>query len=391
MRLVHRFSRGVPRIINTICERSLLAVFSRGQNRVGAKLVWQASKEVKGARRTRRLWPWFAIGLVAFIALIYFSLSSLFMAEKVSVEIVSTLEERDETEKITEPVAIQPVVAEPKTMAESPIEIISEPEPEPEPEASVEKVAPESEVEQTPVTPVVTSPEIEPAETADNIEVEMGSEEPPAEDYSLPELFEQNQNRRLVYQRLFSLWQQAVNLNSLMTPCMQAPQKGLRCLRDILDWDQLYSLNRPFIFRLRRDKQTRMLLLKRLDGDRLLVDDGVEEAFLKLDDIQPYWSGEFVMLWRPHGGVALIGDGSAGDAVTWLRNRLQLVDGEPVVSKPGLDQFDEALKARLLSFQQSNGLMADGMAGQQTLVYLNNLSLPQETPTLYTLEERGDG
>jgi hypothetical protein len=35
--------------------------------------------------------------------------------------------------------------------------------------------------------------------------------------------------------------------------------------------------------------------------------------------------------------------------------------------------------------------MADGMAGQQTLVYLNNLSLPQETPTLYTLEERGDG
>jgi murein L,D-transpeptidase YcbB/YkuD len=69
----------------------------------------------------------------------------------------------------------------------------------------------------------------------------------------------------------------------------------------------------------------------------------------------------------------------------------ELVDGEPVVSKPGLDEFDEALKTRLQSFQQSNGLMADGMAGQQTLVYLNNLSLPQETPTLYTLEERGDG
>jgi general secretion pathway protein A len=134
-----------------------------------------------------------------------------------------------------------------------------------------------------------------------------------------------------------------------------------------------------------------MLLLKRLDGDRLLVDDGVGEAFLKLDEIQPYWRGEFVMLWRPHGGVALIGDGSAGDAVTWLRNRLHLVDGEPVVSKPGQDQFDEALKARLQSFQQRNGLMADGMAGQRTLVFLNNLSLPRETPTLYSFEERGDG
>jgi general secretion pathway protein A len=317
------------------------------------------------------------------------------MAEKVSVEIVSTLEEKDEIEKIAEPVAIQPVVAEPKKTAELPSEIKPEhkpeQEPEPKPKASVEKAAVESEVENTSVPPVVTLPEIEPVETADTIEVEVGSEEPPTEDYSLPELFEQNQNRRLVYQRLFSLWQQAVNINSPIAPCMQAAQKGLRCLRDIQDWDQLHSLNRPFIFRLRRDKQTRMLLLKRLDGDRLLVDDGVEEAFLKLDDIQPYWSGEFVMLWRPHGGVALIGDGSAGDAVTWLRNRLHLVDGKPVVSKPGLDQFDEALKARLQSFQQNNGLLADGMAGQRTLVYLNNLSLPQETPTLYTLEERGDG
>ncbi len=394
MRLVHRFSRGVPRKINTICERTLLAVFSRGQNRVGAKLVWQASKEVKGVRRSgRRLWPWFAIGMVVVIALIYFSLPFLFETEKVSLEIVSALEGKDEIEKIVEPAAIQPVVAKPKMTAGSPTEIISEPEPEPKPkpETRAEKVAPGPEVEKAPVTPVVTSPEIESTETADNVEVEMGSEEPPAEDYSLAALFAQSQNRQLVYQRLFSLWQQTVNLNSPMTPCMQAPQKGLRCLRDILDWDRLHSLNRPFIFRLRRDKQTRMLLLKRLDGDRLLVDDGVGEAFLKLDEIQPYWSGEFVMLWRPYDGVALIGDGSAGDAVTWLRNRLHLVDGEPVKSKPGLDQFDEALKTRLRSFQQSNGLMADGIAGQQTMVYLNNLSLTLETPTLYTLEERGGG
>lgn len=389
MRLVHRFSRGVPRMINTICERSLLAVFSRGQHRVGAKLVWLASKEVKGVRRSGRIWPWIALGVVAVVALIYFSLSPLFVTEKTSLEVVSSLEQKSETEEIAQPVEIAPVVAEPKMPAEPPAEIM--PEPEPEPASSAEKVLAQPEAEKTPMPLVVTAAEIEPAETTEKIEVEMGTEEPPAEVYSLAALFDHNQNGQLVYQRLFSLWQQAVNLNSPMTPCMQAPQKGLRCLRDILDWEQLYSLNRPFILRLRRDKQTRMLLLKRLDGDRLLVDDGVGEAFLRLGEIQPYWSGEFVMLWRPHGGVALIGDGSAGDAVTWLRNRLQLVDGEPVVSKPGLDQFDDALKARLQSFQQSNGLMADGMAGQQTLVYLNNLSLPQETPTLYPLVERGDG
>jgi murein L,D-transpeptidase YcbB/YkuD len=85
----------------------------------------------------------------------------------------------------------------------------------------------------------------------------------------------------------------------------------------------------------------------------------------------------------------LIGDGSTGEAVTWLRDRLQLADGEPTRAKPGLDEFDENLKVRLQAFQQTKGLITDGMAGQRTLVYLNNLSLPAETPTLYPIEKRG--
>ncbi|MCG8487669.1 MAG: peptidoglycan-binding protein, partial [Chromatiales bacterium] len=62
--------------------------------------------------------------------------------------------------------------------------------------------------------------------------------------------------------------------------------------------------------------------------------------------------------------------------------RLNLVDGGELVLVEGLDRFDAALESRLEAFQRQNGLEADGVAGQQTQVYLNNLQLPAGTPTL---------
>jgi general secretion pathway protein A len=385
MRLVHRFSGGVPRMINTICERSLLAVFSRGESRVNAKLVWQAAKEVKGRRRSSRKWPWFALGLVMVFALLALYLSPLSMMESGSTEAVSVADEKIQSASIPEPANNQPLTTEPKPDTEAPVEL----NPASESDAVQETKMPLPEVTEVSLPAAVTTATTDSTKVPEETVTNEEPEGLPAAQYLLPTLFEQSQKRSVVYQRLFYLWQHVVNLNSPLTPCMQASQKGLRCLRDSLEWEQLHSLNRPFIFRLKRDKQSRMLLLKRLEGDRLLVDDGSGEVYLKLADIQPYWNGEFVMLWRPHGGVALIGDGSTGEAVTWLRDRLQLADGEPTRAKPGLDEFDENLKVRLQAFQQTKGLITDGMAGQRTLVYLNNLSLPAETPTLYPIEKRG--
>jgi general secretion pathway protein A len=44
--LAHRRARGVPRRLNQICDRALLAAFSAGRNRVGAGLMQSAAREV---------------------------------------------------------------------------------------------------------------------------------------------------------------------------------------------------------------------------------------------------------------------------------------------------------------------------------------------------------
>src|SRR5262247_3865570 len=49
---VHRRSGGIPRLVNLICDRSLLAGYAAGQGRVGSDLVAKAAREVLGPKRS---------------------------------------------------------------------------------------------------------------------------------------------------------------------------------------------------------------------------------------------------------------------------------------------------------------------------------------------------
>ena len=54
MRTAHRLSRGVPRLLNTICDRALLGAYATGQTRVKDAVVRRAAREVLGRRRSHR-------------------------------------------------------------------------------------------------------------------------------------------------------------------------------------------------------------------------------------------------------------------------------------------------------------------------------------------------
>jgi general secretion pathway protein A len=53
LREVHRRSGGVPRLVNLICDRALLAGYAAGEGQVDAELVAQAAQEVLGTRQRR--------------------------------------------------------------------------------------------------------------------------------------------------------------------------------------------------------------------------------------------------------------------------------------------------------------------------------------------------
>ena len=71
LRLVHKLSDGIPRLINTICDRALLGAYAKQREKVNRSIVQKAATEVMGPGllvRPRRLFGW-AMALLAVLLL----------------------------------------------------------------------------------------------------------------------------------------------------------------------------------------------------------------------------------------------------------------------------------------------------------------------------------
>jgi len=55
LREIHRRARGVPRLVNLLSDRALLAGYGAGAREIGSDLVGEAAREILGARRRRRV------------------------------------------------------------------------------------------------------------------------------------------------------------------------------------------------------------------------------------------------------------------------------------------------------------------------------------------------
>lgn len=380
LRLLHRYSRGIPRLINTISERALLAIYTSGKQQIDSHMVWRAAREVRGHKPKRNSATKIGVGIGVLLILLVAGGWYWFdnQSESGVVETVS-----EQKQQHTGPEQKAPQTTQPQLAAEATPELPgSAPASLPETKNKL-TAAPAS---QTAVEPEVTTlADRDPAASSPGTLPESRPEE-----INLQKLFTRPQSSFANYQKLFQAWDASIKLKSTKPPCLQASEYGLRCLLAEAKWPSLLKLNRPLMLLLKQQQQQRFLVLTQVDGEWLLVDTGEEQGVVSVDKIKPYWQGDFVMLWKPHVGLALIGQGSTGDAVTWLRSRLQLFDGKAVNQVTGLDRFDKDLLARVQAFQRQNGLIDDGVAGQQTQIHLNNLALPKGTPTLYSSDAQGE-
>jgi general secretion pathway protein A len=68
--------------------------------------------------------------------------------------------------------------------------------------------------------------------------------------------------------------------------------------------------------------------------------------------------------------------------VRWLRQSLAALDPEYEGKVSDSDLFDAELERQLRSFQRRNRLQVDGLAGQQTQIFINSLLSLEGTPKL---------
>ena len=340
---IQQLSGGIPRLINVLCDRSMLGAYVEGKVQVDPKVVKKAAREVlaedddSGEQGGGLKWAMAALLLLLIIGL------------------AVVLQPWQQTE-ITASV--------PAAEAEKPAEIITQ--------AVVEPVFDDELPNESRAQPLA----------------ELGTEsepEPEPESPTLAALLLETDkaNYRAAWTELFSLW--SVELPASVKPdfCDFAKQYGLLCMLEQGNWNTLRQFNRPVILQLvTADGRRVPVVLQYLDDSIAELIIGNELYRLAIEQVEQSWYGDYTLLLQPPpGGRLFMKIGDRGPVVSWLRQQLELAQG---VKIPAADPlvFDFALQKQVLDFQRRHGLVADGIVGKNTIIHLNTESGREGVPRL---------
>ena len=153
---------------------------------------------------------------------------------------------------------------------------------------------------------------------------------------------------------------------SACTP-MLAP--GTYCVRGTAHLDRLAAIGRPALLLLESGGEEAWALLLGFDGGsaRLQLDNAVVDV--DRATLQRAWNGRYAAVWRASTALAPApGRGASGTSVDWLRERL-VREGVATAAAPGTP-FDAGLAEAVRRFQRARGLAVDGVVGPETLFAL---------------------
>lgn len=347
VRGVYKHTRGIPRVINVLCDRILLGAYGRNKTRADRFTLNLAVREVLGDRAggaSRWRWP------AALVVLLLVALGGWWLIDHyVRPGIL---------EAPGHAAAAGPSSGADTTdaYARSPLPV---PRPQPAPAALVAAIAQD--------------------------EVQQAREEVTSQ-WLLP-----------VGVSMTQLWALYSREPEPGNPCAGTVLDGVACVEgEAPTWDDVAGLDRPVSLDMVTPERfaAEVLLLGVSGRDAwVLTDRGVFRMSLAV--LGPMWGGRYRFLWQPPEGftqpLALGDDSEVVAAVAQLFARLDDQE-QPLTAR----LFTPGLQQRVRLFQRQHGLDDDGVVGMQTLLKLNQQLGIDETAVevrarLETVQENGEG
>jgi general secretion pathway protein A len=379
---VYKYSRGVPRLINVICDHAMLAAYSKDKYIVDASMINAAAKEVLASeeKTSRPLnWRWLVpvIPAVALVAVSSWLLGWWPVTDEVSAPPVLAVG------------AVPPVPAAPVVPAE------------PDPLTPKQAV-----VEQEVISPSYLSrPEPAPGFAEEDLATDPGSsgvlaeqaviatavftESAVAPEERLVAILDQhggNTTRETALSDLAGLWGKELSRDDGTDPCLRMGSIGLDCLPGTGGWNQLVTRDRPAMIVVADGPNSHNVVLASLEDKTAVLHIGDAEHRVPVQDILDHWTGESLTLWQPPVPSRVFTLGVRGADVIWLRTRLNEIADVEGINAARLDEinpdFDQALAAQVSAFQYRHGLMADGIVGAETMLRMNSVQGGGAVPSL---------
>ncbi|MCG6877915.1 MAG: AAA family ATPase [Deltaproteobacteria bacterium] len=310
LRLIHRLSNGIPRLINTICDRALLGAYGRKNTLVNKTLARRAAGEVMGNKALIRS-PGLTGWLLALLLLVVLGAGWFYSQHPKSGQWWAKWQRNIEepTKKPAGRVA----------------------------EGTVEKRS----------------------RTLDAL------------------FYGEKTGTRMqdAFHSLLRYWGLPYPAVSGKSVCEWAPSVGYRCYSGRGNWTSLKHLNRPALLELVDDRGHRHFVTAvEIKDQEVILDFGESRLTLPKKELDPFWFGDFTLIWKPppiKSAILKIGD--SGPDVRWLKAQLNRIEGVNDLSGSDTGEkavFDDILETRVMNFQRSCAVEADGIVGEQTLIQL---------------------
>ena len=307
---IYRRTRGIPRLINVLCDRILLGAYGRNKNRADMAMLRIAAREVMGEETPARQGAGWLPGFAAAVGLAALLGAGLWWWQ-----------------------GHEAAVSQPPTAA-----------------ATVPPAQAVSEVA------VVESEPSAPEASGDTAPVALPTVWllPPEE----------------AREKLWSLYAVAAYPGDL---CDRALTGDLACvIGEALTWNELERLDRPVLLDMVTPERfaAGAVLLGVEDRSGWALGREGELMEVPLGELAGAWTGGYRFLWQPPEGFDVpLALGDESPVVAQVARLFAQLDGQaqPLTG----DLFTAALQQRVELFQRSQGLEDDGVVGAQTLLKLN--------------------
>jgi len=373
-RSIFRYSAGIPRLINIVCDRALLTAYTRNKHRITNRIVKQALHELdsKGHRRRARpmlLREKLTIGLLSVLVLLVAGLvaGQILLGPPARMAAAPVVHHRIEKEAAPTTADVRPETMDDRSKADADPVAVSNlqplPQPSNEPPPSAVAALP------TPAAAMEPQPQLEP-ETAPE------SPNPDPELLRVLAATDTMQSRAGALAAVLNAWKAKMTegkpdvLDSDTYFRLAARYSKLEIIQVKGNLNLLRKLNLPAILEFPLPDGLRFLAVTGLGIDAVSLSDGQKNYVLAPAALTKMWNGRAHILWRNHFNyTGVIPINSPGEVILALKEHLKTL-GFPVGV---LDTtYDDVTRQAIKTIQARNGLDADGMVGPQTKIVLYN-------------------
>lgn len=339
MNALYQRSQGIPRLINIIADRALVAAFAQEKLEVSSAMVHSAANEVQlGERQVKRLhWPWLAAAAALILITVVWGVFRF--ADNQGIEKVAA----DDHAASTSVTAVN---------------------------RNAEAQAPSIAAQEIASPAADAGMASGPAPVANaGAEVEAVMARPPDE---LTEQWLDTYQAR-VWQDMANVWLDGNAATAIQKACDGDSSLGYVCLRDQGSWSKIKRLDLPVVLILQGARPS-YVLLRGMDDDYLLLGGEADSLTVKQNQLDTNWLGAYMVVWpQAKDWPAQVKRGDDGVAVATIMQMAQQVDSP----YSGAPVFDKTFENWLQDFQQRSGLNADGIVGRNTLLHLMTASIEE--------------